>query len=341
MNRQDLEQILASLPSRKVAVIGDGCIDVYWEADMRLSELSREVPHYPLPIVKERFSLGACANVVANLATLGVKDIRYVSCIGDDWRGVIFRSLLDEIQVPDHYLICSKQRVTPAYCKPIRRGISDVCYEDPRLDFNNQTPLSEELEQQLMERLEEAVDGADILVVCDQLKNGCLTERLIEKIEQLGKTMPVIVDSRDRIGRFRNVMIKPNEVETCHCLGISEESAADLETMKQAAAGLEKRNGKPVLVTLGAQGVLWSEDQKVIQVPAYQVMPPIDFVGAGDAFLAGFSAVYSLDVCSEVKLSFANLVPAVTIRKIGTTGTACPEELRKAYDEYDSKDQRE
>lgn len=334
MTQQELTDILISLPSRKVAMIGDGCVDIYWQADMRLSELSREVPHYPLPIVEERFSLGAGANVIANLAALGIDDIRYVGCIGDDWRGTIFRNLLQKIRVPEDYLLRSTERVTPAYCKPIRTGISDVQYEDPRLDFNNLTPLPAELEDKLLRLLDQAVLGADILIVCDQLTNGCITDRIIERIETLGQKLPVIVDSRNRVDHFRNVIVKPNEIEACQSLGLGQESAADTEEMKKAAAALERRNGKPAMVTLGNRGVVWSEQQNITLVPAYSVPPPIDFVGAGDAFLAGFSAVYGLPLSPLTMLSFANLVPAVTIRKIGMTGTATPEELQRAYKEY-------
>lgn len=334
MTQQELEKILASLSSRKIAVIGDGCVDIYWEADMRRSELSREVPHYPLPVVEERFSLGAGTNVVANLAALGIGDIRFVGCIGKDWRGTIFQSLLSKIGVSGEYLVSSPERITPAYCKPIRKGISDVQYEDPRLDFNNLSPLSEELENRLLEMLKKAVQGADLLLVCDQLANGCITPKVKQEIEALGKIMPVLVDSRDRIDQFRQVIVKPNEIEACHSLGLPLSAANDTEAMKQAAVSMEIRNGCPALITLGARGVVWSESGTATLVPAYPVPPPIDFVGAGDSFLAGFAAVYGLGLCPSVMLSFANLVPAVTIRKIGQTGTAAPEELRSAYARY-------
>ena len=335
MTKEDLEQILKSLPSRKVALIGDGCVDIYWEADMRLSELSREVPHYPLPIVEERFSLGAGANVAANLAALGVSNIRFVGCTGEDWRGTLFRSLFEQIRIPADYLVSSPERVTPAYCKPIRRGISDVKYEDPRLDFNNRSPLSGEIEQRLLTSLEKACQGADILIVCDQLQNGCITPKIMERLAELGSAMPVIADSRDRIGAFQNAVVKPNEIEACRFLGLDPAAAGDTAAMKAAALALEKRCGRPALITLGDRGAIWAEGGETFLVPAYPAPPPIDFVGAGDAFLAGFAAVYGLGLPPETALSFANLVPAVTIRKTGMTGTASPDELREAFAQYE------
>lgn len=334
LNRKTLDQILRKLPEQKIALIADGCVDIYWEADMRISELSREVPHFPLPIVEERFSLGAGANVAANLAALGVGDIRFAGCIGNDWRGMVFRELFRKIGVSDRYLAASESRITPAYCKPIRGGISPVKYEDPRLDFNNRRPMTEEAEEVLLQNLDQAVSGADLLIVCDQLSDGCMTSRVIERIETIGRKIPVIADSRDRVGLFRGAVVKPNEVETCRALGLPESDAEDEEAMRRAAAMLEQKTGRPVLVTLGSRGALFCEGGRCTLSPAYPVKPPIDFVGAGDSFLAGFAAAFGLDLSIEEKLGFANLVPSVTIRKIGVTGTASPNELQDILSEY-------
>ena len=43
----------------RIGVLGDAALDVHWYADMKKSELSRETPHYPLPVVREEFSPGA------------------------------------------------------------------------------------------------------------------------------------------------------------------------------------------------------------------------------------------------------------------------------------------
>lgn len=329
-----MDEILRKLPEQKVALIADGCVDIYWEADMRISELSREVPHFPLPIVEERFSLGAGANVAANLAALGVGDVRFVGCIGNDWRGMLFRKLFRKIEVSDRYLAVSENRITPAYCKPIRNGVSPVKYEDPRLDFNNHSPMPEEAEEALLQNLDKAADGADVLIVCDQLTDGCMTNRVIERIAAIGREIPVIADSRDRAGLFRGAVVKPNEIEICRALGLPASDAEDTNAICRAAAMLEEKTGSPVLVTLGNRGALWCEGGSCIRSPAYPVKPPIDFVGAGDSFLAGFAAAFGLKLSMEEKLGFANLVPAVTIRKIGVTGTASPNELRAILSDY-------
>lgn len=67
----------------RIGVIGDFCLDVYWHADMTKSELSRETPHFPLPIVQERLSPGGAGNVVMNLLALKPKAVHAVGVFGD------------------------------------------------------------------------------------------------------------------------------------------------------------------------------------------------------------------------------------------------------------------
>jgi len=330
MNKETLNQILAGIPSLRVALIGDGCVDIYWHADMRLSELSKEVPQHPLPVVREQFSLGAGANVLANLAALGAKNIRYVGCIGDDWRSVIFRKLLAECGISDAYLVASDRVVTAAYCKPIRHGISPVTSEDPRLDFVNRSPIPEDLDEKVRLLLIQAAEDSDILIVCDQFANGCISEKTIDMINELGKRMPVIVDSRNRIGMFKNVIVKPNELEAGACLRLPEGTASQPDGPERLARGMWERTGRSALVTLGEQGAIWCEDGICTQVPAVKVQPPIDFVGAGDSFLAGFSLAYIQKESPKTALEFANLVSSITIKKLGITGTASPAEMRAA-----------
>lgn len=70
LTREELKRRLEAVDGAKICLIGDFCLDIYWHADMRLSELSRETPHYPLPIVEERFSPGGAGNVACNIAAL-------------------------------------------------------------------------------------------------------------------------------------------------------------------------------------------------------------------------------------------------------------------------------
>ena len=96
LTEQTLNKVLDRLSDITVCTIGDMCLDYYLYADMKLSSLSRETPHYPLPIVKEVISPGGGGNVVNNIGALKVKKLLPVSLVGNDWRGVILKNFFKE-----------------------------------------------------------------------------------------------------------------------------------------------------------------------------------------------------------------------------------------------------
>ncbi|MBR4443490.1 MAG: sugar kinase, partial [Clostridia bacterium] len=89
----------------RVALIGDLCLDMYWEADMRMSELSRETPHHPLPIVAERFSPGGAGNAACNIAALKPGRLAVTGVVGTDWRGGLLLEALRDRGVDDSLVI--------------------------------------------------------------------------------------------------------------------------------------------------------------------------------------------------------------------------------------------
>ena len=321
MNITELEKITGGIKNATVCAVGDICLDAYWLADMKKSRLSRETPHYPLPVTQERYSLGGGGNVCANLAALGVKEVLPVSVIGDDWRALQIKKCLTAAGITDRYIITDGDRVTPCYCKPLRAGISDVVYEDPRLDFENYYPLSEETEAKLLAVLAEAAEKAEIIAVSDQLEYGVITPKIRAFLCKTAKTKPVVADSRDRIALYENAIVKPNDIEAAAAAGCSADEP------EKAAELLSEKNGAPAIVTAGAKGAVWCENGKAELIPAQKAEPPVDTVGAGDTFLAAFCAAYGSGTEGKAAVEFANLACSVTVKKIGITGTASPEEI--------------
>ena len=282
-----LNKLLEKIANVSVCVVGDVCLDIYWHADMKKSELSRETPHFPLPVVKERYSLGGGGNVMANVSALGVKAVLPVSVLGADWRGYLARECFKTIGADPAGLITDETRVTPCYAKPLREGISDVVYEDPRLDFENRAPLPISTENALLNALEKAAARANVIAVSDQLAFGAVTPKVRERLCELGRNMPVIVDSRDRIALYHNVIIKPNEFEAAKALG------AGFTDPAAVAKALSAKTGAPAIVTLGDKGAVWCEGENAVFVRSTPAEPPVDPVGAGDTFLAAFAASYA------------------------------------------------
>lgn len=309
-----------------IGVLGDLALDIYWYADMRKSELSRETPHYPLPVVREVMSLGAGGNVTANIAALKPGKLFVGGICGDDWRGEILKKRLEDIGADISGLIVEPGRFTQAYCKPMRMGISDVIYEDPRLDFAAVDAPSAETEAKILQWLD-MVDGTlDALCVCDQFMNGVITEAVLERLCRM-KT-PVFADSRYKIGKFSvNGVLKPNEDE-CRAalLSVGQPVPDQPSDMAQILA---KYTGANVLLTLGEKGNLYvsADGSDCIFTPAVKCEGPLDICGAGDTSMAAFVCCLAAGASPAEAAQTAAAASAVTIKKIGITGTAAREEI--------------
>lgn len=333
LTRARLERLLASADRARIGLIGDLCLDMYWLADMRLSELSRETPHFPLPVIEERYAPGGAGNAACNIAALKPGTLRVIGLVGEDWRGDLLLKSLAERGVDGTYIVRDKSVTTNAYIKPLRRGVSDVTYEDPRLDFENRAPISVGVEAKVLDALNAAAEGLDVICVSDQMLHGCVTPAVRKRLSELGREgKTVIVDSRYRAADYENVTVKPNEVEAVRAF--ADGNPRELDGLAQLAREISLRSGRLTLTTLGDKGCFVAENGAVARVPACPVEPPIDFCGAGDTFLAGFGTMLAGGASPVEAAKVANLCSAVTIKKLGTTGTAAREEILAAHDLY-------
>ena len=333
LTSEELQSLLQNIDHARIGLIGDLCLDMYWLADMKLSELSRETPHHPLPVVEERMSPGGAGNVANNIAALNPEKLLVVGLVGNDWRGDLLLRTMKEAGIDCSHVIRDNSRVTNTYIKPLRSGISDVIYEDPRLDFESRFPISAETEAKILSALDAMAKQTDVICVSDQMKYGCITPAVRKKLSELGKSgKTVIVDSRDHADAYEGVTVKPNEIEASRAFG--DGSVMDIEALSVLAAEISERNGKTTLITLGEKGCFVAEGEQVVRCPACPVKPPIDFCGAGDTFLAGYGTLLASGATPMQAAQIACLCSSVTIRKIGITGTATREEVLAAHDFY-------
>jgi rfaE bifunctional protein kinase chain/domain len=326
-----LSELLLKMKDVKATLIGDMCLDVYWVADMTKSQLSRETPHFPLPIIEERFSPGAGGNAAVNLATL-CDNFVPIGIVGDDWRGRCLTQAFLERGVSSDGLVAAQGIVTNAYCKPMRKGYLGIEVEDPRLDFESHTPVSRETEDELIEKLRLYAATADVLCVSDQFENGCITDRVRDAINELAERgLLTLVDSRNRIDRFRNCILKPNEIECAVATGIDLSSSACEDDFKAASECLARNADSDVCMTLGARGCLINKNGAFTRVKALPVTSPVDTVGAGDCFLSAFALAIAAGASDLEAGVIASLASAVCVKKIGTTGSADRFEISELF----------
>jgi rfaE bifunctional protein kinase chain/domain len=326
-----IEQILASIPHRTIGVLGDLFLDRYLDLDAALTEPSIETGLDAYQVVRVRSCPGAAGTVINNLAALGVGRIVPISMIGDDGEGYELRQALQQMpSVRLDHLVTSAERRTPTYTKPVLSKGGEAPRELNRLDIKNRRPLPDGVELKILDILSSVWKSLDVLLVLDQVSEpecGVVTTRVRDRLAKLAASdnKIVIVDSRERIGLFRNTWLKPNERE---CLRAADQGN-DLHVAMKALA---RRAGRPVICTRSDKGVvvLASAQREPVEVPAYPVNGPIDPVGAGDSSSAAMACALASGVNLVEAAAFGNLVASITIQQVGTTGSASPQQVRDA-----------
>jgi len=335
LTSERLKAILAAIPGLKMAVTGDIALDAYWHADMRRAFLSRETPLFPRPVVREAYSPGAGGNVALNLKALGVGEVSVISVVGQDHWASLLKEELARAGIRTEEIIGFAGRRTTTYVKPILMGYNSS-QEDARLDFENTDPLPEAAETELLDRIEQRLPAIDAVVIADQLEiNGVVSARIRQQLSQLAESNPdktFLVDSRQRIGLYRHCILKPNWIEAVLAL---EPSSAVPKTPPEGLAvigqQLSLRCQRPVFITLSENGVLVCTPERQSHIPAAPVTPPLDPVGAGDAFQAALAASLRAGASAWEAGAFANLAAGITVEKLQQTGTASPGEILERY----------
>ena len=339
MDEQHLESILDHFPDTHILVVGDFFLDHYLILDHALSEISLETGLEAYQVVETRSSPGAAGTVTSNLRALDVQ-VTALGVIGDDGMGYELLRGLRQRGVNAEPLIQASDRFTSTYTKPMLREADGRAHEIQRLDIKNRIPMPVELEQQIIARLGHWIDRVDGIVVADQVPErncGVLTDQVRAALAELALSHPdkvIAVDSRMRIGEYAQAIVKPNGHEAAHAV-YGDRAPADVDRGTAEACGRElyRRNGRPVFLTVGTDGVLVFDQQGMTHVPGIRVSGPIDIVGAGDSCMAGIAASLCCGATNADAALVGNLVASITIQQIGTTGTATRQQVQDRYRE--------
>ncbi len=308
-------------------------------ADPSLDEPSIETGLTARQVVEIRKIPGAAGTVTNNLAALGVGRIDAVGLIGEDGQGYELMQGLSQTGVDVSGLIQLKDRFTPTYIKPMVRAASGEV-ELERIDIKNRAVTSKEVEHQLADALwsrlhpNMAHDPVNAIIIADQVSErncGVITDHMQAVLGDMATKQPQVTffaDSRLRIGEFSSVIIKPNKFEAANAISNSHAGDVSLDQAMAFGRVLAARNGKTVFVTVGEDGILACTPTTVSHVPTFPAEGPVDIVGAGDSTTAGIVCALCAGASPAEAAFIGNLCAAVTIHKLGTTGTATPLELR-------------
>lgn len=338
MDETRLREILAGFPKARIAVIGDFFLDKLLLIDRTLDEPSLETGLTAYQVTGKRISPGAAGTVMNNLAALDIGTLYAVGFRGEDGEGWELEQGLQARGVDTRWLTVRRDLFTPTYTKPLFMA-DNAPVESNRLDIRNRGKLPADLEDQIIENLRVAASTVDAIIILDQVverNTGVVTDRVRAELEHLGSTNPGLIlfaDSRAHSMEFCGVIVKCNHLEACSAdhPGDPVEEPGDA-AVRQSAVALALRTGKPAFVTCGDRGIYTTDGQSTTLVPAIRVDGPVDICGAGDAATSGIVSALCCGASAEEAALVGNLTASITIRQLGTTGTASREQIVQQLD---------
>lgn len=330
INKREIEVIFRRISTLRVGVIGDFAVDFYYDVNYHTNEYSVETNKEVFWASKPHSSLGAAGNVVNNLSALGIKNIQVFGCIGNDIYGREMQSLFHDINAnTQHLKILNRDWDTCTYTKPMTND-----GESNRLDFGTNNQLADNLFNELLDTLAQALPKLDVLVINQQFPNPLLNPKRIEQLNSLIAQYSdclFISDLRAYGHCIKNTILKVNTEEMARLLKIHQIDEADESACIRHGKTLQAQIGDCLIVTRGEHGILYLDKEETQNVKAVTIENEIDTVGAGDTVVASFSASRGAGASIQESLEIANLAAAVTVQKLRQTGTATLAEILTVY----------
>jgi rfaE bifunctional protein kinase chain/domain len=327
MNTEFIERLLKKINTIKISVYGDFCLDAYWMMDPRKSEISVETGLQAESVARHSYSLGGASNVVANLAALKPAAIKIFGVKGDDIYGREMTSQLNALDVDTSGLVVQPDFYTYVFCKRILEG-----EELARFDFGTYNYRTSATDKMILEKLESFIPDADIIILNQQIPGSIVHESFIDEMNNLIARFPeklFILDSRHFSSKFKNVILKTNEVEAAHLNGVDADfhDIIAIGDVISYAKNLFLKNNKPVIISRGDRGMIACDEAGVYEVSGMQFLKKLDTVGAGDTALSALACALAAGATMTEAIYFANFAAGVTVQKLFQTGTANGEEI--------------
>ena len=328
------DAITSRYPGLRLAVIGDFCLDRYFDIDPGRREISIETGLPVHNVIRVRCQPGAAGTILNNLVALGIGTLYPVGFCGDDGEGWSLRRALSHLPgVRLDAFVTAADRHTFTYSKPLVHHSDQPPEELSRLDQKNWTPTPGPLGEQLAAavlRLTGEVDGSIVMDQVDLEGTGTVTREVVGALAERSQSHPnalIVADSRRGLGGWPPLAFKMNATELAVLTGRPVDSLEDIGT---ACVALARSSGRPAFVTLSERGIFGATaGGESAHVPNFPILGPIDIVGAGDAVSANLTAALAAGASVVEAMELAMAAAHLVIHQLGTTGTASVPEIRK------------
>ncbi len=320
--RAALERLSRPRAGVRVAVVGDVMLDRFL-----YGTVDRISPEAPVPVVtvaEETYRLGAAANVVHNLRSLGA-EVDLVGVVGSDPAAKRVRGALRKLGAGGAGLLAARGRPTAVKTRVIAQHQQVV-----RFDREPATPLDEATAAALLDRLEAVVPSVQAVIVSDYGK-GVVSDGLMRRLMALAGSsgIRVAVDPKPaNMVHYRGVdVVTPNVREAEAMSGVN--AATDAQAEEAGRRILERLRCRAVLLTRGERGMsLVRRRHAGVHVPA-RARDVFDVTGAGDTAVAVLTLAWASGASPVEAACLANLAAGIVVGKLGTA-VVTMEELRDA-----------
>ena len=279
ISEKRLLQLKKNFKGKRIAIIGDMMLDVYFWGDVK--RISPEAPVPVLEVENEFYRFGGAANCALNISSLdGIAEP--VGVIGYDNYGTIFNSLLSEQKISHHGIIEDDNRPTTAKTRVIADSQHIV-----RIDKESKETINIKIQNKIIDYLKNIIKNLDGIILQDYNK-GVLSAKLINQVIELANKNKILVTVDPKFNNFyeyKNVTVfKPNRKEAEDILGMKIK--ADNDVTFAGNTLLKKLNAKYILLTLGEGGIAVFEKDKPEKRMPTKARKVADVSGAGDTVIS-------------------------------------------------------
>jgi rfaE bifunctional protein kinase chain/domain len=315
ITRDRLAEILSSLSTVRVLVVGDSIVDEY--VSCHPLGMSREDPTLVVTPIETKSFVGGAAIVAAHAASVGGHASLH-TVTGPDSHATFLADELAKygvearLHTDDSRPTTTKQRW--------RAGGKTLL----RVSHLHQDPISAALQQEFLDGVAQSIDQYDVLIFSD-FNYGVLPQALVDRLTDLGKrhgvTMAADSQASSQIGdisRFIGMsLVTPTEYEARVATRNFEDGLVVLADQVR-----QKARADLVMMTLAEDGVFLRGTTDPSAAAATEQLPalnstPVDVAGAGDSLLVVASMALASGATMYEAALLGSLAAAV---QVSTTG---------------------
>lgn len=324
INSHKLINILNKFNKLNILVIGDTIVDEYKTCEPL--GMSQEDPTIVVSPISSDIFLGGAGIVAAHASGLGA-NVDFVTVLGNDENTKLVEDKLKAYKVNGYIY---KDSTRPTTLKQRYRANGKTLL---RVNHLKQHHVSKDIQDKMILDIEKNIQNKDLIVFSD-FSYGCLPQRLIDKIIELGvsNNIMMVADSQSSsqtgdISKFKNMtLVTPTEREAR--LGVNDFESGLVVLAEKLRKKSEIKN---LFITLGSEGILIHADNEqesdkvesdeadkwiTDQIPALNTSPK-DVAGAGDSLLISSSMAIVAGASVIESAYIGSLAAAVQVGRVG------------------------